>query len=89
MKSFEWNDEKNNWLRENRQISFEEIVFSIENGALIDTYEHPNQEKYPGQSVFVVKTDDYYYLVPFVEEEEYYFLKTIIPSRQAKKQYSK
>ncbi|EDN69320.1 hypothetical protein BGP_5095 [Beggiatoa sp. PS] len=54
MKIFEWNEEKNKWIKENRNISFEEIVFFIKNGGLLDTYEHPNQEKYPRQSIFVV-----------------------------------
>ena len=87
MKYFEWNKEKNKWIKENRNISFEEIVFFIENGGLLDTYEHPNKEKYPRQSIFVVKTEVYIYLVPYVEEEKYYFLKTVIPNRKAKKKY--
>ena len=51
MKYFEWNEEKNKWLKENRNISFEEIVFFIENGGLLDTYEHPNtnKDKYPAK----------------------------------------
>ncbi len=87
MKDFEWNEEKNNWLKNFRNISFEEITYYIENGGLLDTYEHPNKYKYPEQSIFVVKTDFYVYIVPFVEEESYYFLKTIIPNREAKKKY--
>jgi len=37
--------------------------------------------------VFVVAVDDYAYLVPFVEEEDHYFLKTIIPSSKATRDY--
>ncbi|RKX72497.1 MAG: toxin [Spirochaetes bacterium] len=88
MKDFGWNEEKNEWLKAHRDISFEEITFIIENGGLIDSYKHPNQKKYPNQSIFIVQTDIYFYLVPYVEEESYYFLKTIIPSRAAKKKYS-
>lgn len=84
MKDFEWNEGKNKWLKEYRNISFEEIVFSIENGGMIDSYEHPNKKKYPRQSIFIVQTDSYIYLVPYVEEEKYYFLKTIIPNRRVK-----
>lgn len=51
--------------------------------------EHPNQEKYKGQKMFVVQGDDYAYLVPFVEDENDVFLKTIIPSRKATKKYLK
>ena len=88
MKNFEWNKEKNKWLKENRGISFEEIVFCLENGGLLDRYKHPNHEKYPRQFIFVIQTNDYVCLVPHVEEEDYYFLKTIIPNRIAKKKYT-
>ena len=43
--------------------------------------------RYTGQRVFVVQRDDYVYLAPFVEDEKLVFLKTIIPSRKATKQY--
>jgi hypothetical protein len=48
---------------------------------------HPNQAKYPRQQVLVVAADNYVYLVPFIEEEDYFFLKTIIPSRKATRDY--
>ena len=88
MKDFEWNEEKNKWLKEHRDISFEEIAFYIEKGGLLDSYEHPNKEKYPRQSIFVVQTSFYVYIVPYVEENDYYFLKTIIPNSEAKKKYT-
>ena len=87
MRGFKWNEDRNKWLKEYRDISFEEIVFFIENGGMLDSYEHPNKKKYPNQSLFVVQTDSYVYLVPYVEEDDYYFLKTIIPNSVAKKKY--
>jgi hypothetical protein len=39
--------------------------------------------------VFVVAADGYVYLVPFVEEDEHIFLKTVIPSRKATRDYLK
>ncbi len=89
MKTFSWNDEKNALLKAERQVSFEEIVLYIEMGCLLDVLEHPNQEKYKGQKVFVVQVDDYVYLVPFVETDDAIFLKTVIPSRQATRKYLK
>jgi len=89
MKTFSWNDEKNALLKAERQVSFEEIVLYIEMGWLLDMLEHPNQEKYKGQKVFVVQVDDYVYLVPFVETDDAIFLKTVIPSRQATRKYLK
>jgi len=89
MKYFSWNEEKNELLKEERQISFEDVVFYIEQGFLLDILEHPNQEKYQGQKIFVVQIDEYAYLVPFVEDEREIFLKTIIPSRKATRKYLK
>ena len=87
MKPFRWNSEKNETVKAERGISFECVVVSIEAGGLLDIMAHPNQTKYPRQRVLVVACDNYAYLVPFVEEEDYFFLKTIIPSRKATRDY--
>ena len=87
MKYYSWNNEKNNHLKVERNVSFEEVVFYIERGQLLDIVEHPNQEKYGGQRIFIVNINNYPYLVPFVETEREIFMKTIIPSRKATKKY--
>ena len=87
MKYFAWDDEKNAKLKSERGIGFEDVVFHIERGDLLDTLEHPNPERYGRQRIFVVRREDCVYLVPFVEDEHTVFLKTIIPSRKATKQY--
>ena len=87
MKPFRWNPEKNETLRSARDVSFENIVVAIESGGLLDILTHPNPAKYPKQRILVVACDNYAYLVPFVEEDEYFFLKTVIPSRKATKDY--
>ena len=89
VKYFSWNEEKNELLKAERDISFEDIVLFIEMGFLLDVLEHPNQGKYKGQKIFVVQIDEYAYLVPFIEDDREIFLKTIIPSRQATKKYLK
>jgi len=86
---FSWNEEKNQLLKTERDLSFEEVVFYIDLGFLLDVLEHPNQEKYKGQKIFVVQMEEYVYLVPFIESENAIFLKTIIPSRKATKKYLK
>ena len=88
MKTYAWNHEKNELLKAERDISFEEIVFNIQIGNEVDIYDHPNQGRYPGQKISVVIVEGYAYLVPYIESEEEIFLKTIIPSRKATKQYS-
>lgn len=74
-------------LKTERGVSFESIVVAIESGGLLDILARPNQAKYPRQRVLVVVCDNYAYLVPFVEEEDYFFLKTVIPSRKATRDY--
>jgi uncharacterized DUF497 family protein len=87
MTFYKWNHEKNEKLKAERGISFEQVILHIEHGDLIDVVEHPNQSKYPNQQMLVVKIKEYVYLVPFVEGEEHRFLKTIIPSRKATREY--
>jgi hypothetical protein len=79
--------EKNELLKQNRGIGFEEIISAIDAGKVLDVYDHPDQINYFGQKIYVVKALDYVYLVPFVRNDEGIFLKTIIPSRKAKKMY--
>jgi uncharacterized DUF497 family protein len=87
MKPYDWNDEKNDWLRQERGILFEDVVFHLSHGGLLDTIEHPNQLLYPDQRIFIINVEGYACLVPFVENDEVIFLKTIIPSRKMTKLY--
>ena len=87
MKIFRWNNEKNEWLKENRGVCFEQIVILMEREEVIEVLEHPNQGKYPGQKIAIVEIDDYAYLIPYVQEGDEIFLKTIIPSRKATNKY--
>ena len=70
-----------------RGISFENVVFYLQNNRLVDDIKHPNDKCYPNQRVYIVDIDDYAYLVPYVESEDEVFLKTIIPSRKATRKY--
>lgn len=87
MKKFDWNADKNQQFIADRGISFEEVIFFIQEGHLLDDLKHPNENKYPRQRIFIVDIDDYAYLIPYVEDREVIFLKTIIPSRMATKRY--
>jgi hypothetical protein len=84
---YEWNPDKNEWLKKERNISFEQIVFHLSLGNIWKTTDHPDQENYPGQKLYFVVVDDYIFIVPYIIEKEYIFLKTIIPSRKATKIY--
>lgn len=62
-------------------------MLAIEADGLLDVLQHPSADKYPNQLIFIVAFERYIYLVPFVEEPEYFFLKTVIPSRKAMRNY--
>ena len=87
MKRINWNTEKSQLLKESRGVCFEDLVFQIERGDVLDDYIHPDQQKYAGQRIMVIDFDKYAYLVPYAESEEELFLKTIIPSRKATENY--
>jgi len=87
MKVISWNPEKNALLKSDRGVCFEDVVFHIMSGDILDTINHPNQERYPGQQIHSVVIEEYVYLVPFIEIGDEVFLKTVIPSRKATKAY--
>lgn len=87
MDYYKWDFQKNETLKVERGISFEQIVMHIERGDVLDLVAHPNQDEYPGQQIIVVEINEYAYLVPFIESSAGKFLKTIIPSRKATRDY--
>ena len=84
---FRWDPQKNALLMRERGLSFEQIALAVEGGDLLQVIEHPNAAKYPNQKIMIVAMDGYAFLVPFVQEEDGYFLKTIIPSRKATRDF--
>lgn len=87
MKYYDWNEEKNEKLKKERNITFEVILSYLDEGKILDRIKHPNQGKYPNQSIFIIEHENYVYLVPFVEDDNKIFLKTIIPNREATETY--
>jgi uncharacterized DUF497 family protein len=87
MKVFRWDNEKNELLKNSRGVCFEQVVILMEREDILETIEHPNQNKYPGQKIATVMIDDYAYLVPYVQKSDEIFLKTIISSRKATNKY--
>jgi uncharacterized DUF497 family protein len=87
MSKFDWNDEKNELLEETRGICFEDILIHIKNGDVIDVIKHPQKERYLKQNIMVINIEGYVYLVPSVKSKGIRFMKTIIPSRKATREY--
>ena len=82
---FDWNPEKNAWLKESRGLTFDEMVCLIDEGYLRAVLKHPGK---PNQEIFVVEREGYAYNMPFVVQEDgTYFLKTVYPSRASTKKY--
>ncbi len=84
---FEWDPKKSRYLKEERGISFEEIVELITSKSLLTVRNHPNPEKYPGQKVFIVNIDGYAWAVPFERRGDKLRLITAYPSRKLTKIY--
>lgn len=89
MKYFDWDKKKNERLKIERNISFEDAILAISEGKIFAVIDHPNKKHYSHQKIYIIAINDYAYLVPFVEDDEKYFLKTIIPSRKMTKKYLK
>ena len=83
MHVFRWDNEKNELLKDSRGVCFEQVVVLMAREDILETIEHPNQDKYPGQKIATVRIEDYVYLVPYVQKSDEIFLITIIPSRKA------
>jgi uncharacterized DUF497 family protein len=86
-KSVRWSSDKNLELKRERGISFDEVLSVVETVGVLQTIDHPNQERYAHQRMWIVNVKNYAYLVPHVVTDEEIFLKKIIPSRKATKQF--
>ncbi len=85
----EWDKEKNEILKQERNLCFEDVERVILEKKILDIVPHFNQEKYPNQSIMIVKLNSYICYVPFIKDAEKLFLKSIIPSRKYNKMYNK
>jgi uncharacterized DUF497 family protein len=86
--NYHWDETKNEHLKQQRDVCFEDVLLAISEGRLLDILPHLNQIQYPHQNIFIVTIRQYVYYVPYVEEDNKIFLKTIIPSRKYQKQYN-
>ena len=87
MSGFDWSDEKSDFLEKTRGICFEDVVIHVQNGGTLAVIKHPKRDRYPSQNIIVLDVEGYVYLVPYVKSKGVRFLKTIIPSRKATREY--
>ena len=77
-----WDEAKNEWLKTNRHICFEQIVEKLSNGDFIGPEINPARD---GQYRIIVYINEYPYAVPCViDDEGNCFLKTAYPCRKLK-----
>ncbi len=82
MLQYTWDETKNERLKEERGISFEQVLYHINRGDLIDTVRNPDQRRYPGQRLYIVAINRYAYVVPFDRTGTLVTLRTVYPSRE-------
>ena len=82
MKEFRWNKIKSEKTKQERGISFEEVLAS----KFIRAEEHTSREN---QIILLYEVNGYIWVVPCIEEEEYYFVKTMFPSRKYTKKHKR
>jgi uncharacterized DUF497 family protein len=85
--NFNWNEDKNKTLKEERNITFEEIVSCINNGKILSIIKNPSSN-FDNQKCFIIEIKSYVWVVPYVQNEDEIFLKTafpIIPQRKEQK----
>ncbi len=81
---FRWNEEKNQLLKQTRNVSFESVVAASENDLVLDDIAHPTR---PNQRILIVSVDGYVYAAPYVREGNVIFLKTVYPNRDFHEKY--
>lgn len=86
-RKYSLNTDKDEKLKAERAIGFDKITEWIETGKVVAVVTHPNQEKYPGQKIYVIENEGYAYNVPFMKEGDTIILKTVFPSRKATKRF--
>ena len=82
MPEYTWDADKNEWLRRNRGLSFDDVVYHLEHGGFLDDVPHPSQQLHPGQRLYIIRIGNYAYEVPFYRDGDVESLRTLYPSRK-------
>lgn len=81
-----WDPQKNEKLKKERGISFEEVRETILAGDILASDKNSARL---GQRIFIVRLHGYVHVVPYVRDDQRnIILKTIYPSRKFQKLYS-
>ncbi len=86
---FDFNQEKNFFLKETRGVGFDEAIVAILNNGIVDEFAHKDNKRYPNQRILAIKINNYIYAIPYLldEKRKVIFLKTVYPSRILTEKY--
>lgn len=87
MLEYIWDNAKDERLRLQRHISFDDVKYRLTSGDLLDDIQHPNQERYPGQRLYIVRINNRAWVVPHRRTARYVFLYTAYPSEKFTRLY--
>jgi hypothetical protein len=86
--TYHFSAEKNAILKVERGVGFDDIIYCIENGYVLDIIKNKSK-KYAHQQMYIVEINSYAFVVPCVRKSGEVFLKTIYPSRVMTEKYLK
>jgi|GEM_PF-2722567 len=86
MRLLGWKAEKNEKLKAERGLSFEQIEEAIANGALVSVLKN---EKHPNQVVLVIEIEGYMIAVPTLVKPDVFFFMTAYRSRELTKRFGR
>ena len=82
MPEYVWENAKDERLRQERRISFDDVKYLLTSEDLLDDILNPNQERYPGQRLYIVRINNGAWVVPYRQTGSYVFLYTAYPSEK-------
>jgi uncharacterized DUF497 family protein len=79
--TFIWKPEKNEWLKQKRLISFEEVLEALVDGGFQDVLEYRGKKRvHQGQKILIILINGTLWKVPHTIENEFIFLRTAYPA---------
>ena len=82
MPEYIWDEAKNELLQRERGISFDDVKYHLTSQDVLDDIQHPNQARYPGQRLYIVRINNLAWVVPHRRTAGHVFLYTAYPSEK-------
>ena len=82
MPEYIWDPAKNERLQRERHISLDDVKYHLTSSEPLGDIQNPNQERYPGQRLYIVRINNGAWVVPYRRTGGYIFLYTAYPSEK-------